>query len=62
MEQKTYNHQNQGSYLDTVVVVPAKEEAADEQDCTKNYYDGSQILLEIVHVYVVLFVFLLGAN
>ena len=41
MEQETYYHQDHGSYLYSIVVIPAKEETADEQDGTKNYYDGS---------------------
>ena len=56
VEQETYYHQTHSSYLDTVVVVPAKEETADEQDCTQDYHDCSQILLKSVHCYVVLFV------
>ena len=62
VEQEACYHQNEGSYLYTVVVVPAKEETADEQNCAKNYYEGSQILLEVVHVYIVYLFFLLSAK
>lgn len=41
VEQKAYNHDNHSSYLDTIVVIPAKERAADEQYGTKNHYYGS---------------------
>ena len=49
VEQETCEHQYQGSYLNSIIVIPAKEETADEQDGTKNDYDGSQILLEVVN-------------
>ena len=53
VEKEANDHQDQGSYLDAVVVIPTKEETADKQDGTKNYYDGSQILYKAVHCYVV---------
>ena len=62
VEKETYDHQDQSSYLYSIVVIPAKEKAADEQNCAKNYYDGSQILLEVVHCYIVYLFFLLGAK
>ena len=62
VEKETYDHQDQSSYLYSIVVIPAKEKAADEQNCAKNYYDGSLILLEVVHCYIVYLFFLLGAK
>ena len=62
VKQEAYYHKNQGTYLYSIVVVPAKEIAADEQDSTENYDDGSQILFKAVHCYVVLFVSSLTAK
>ena len=54
VQEETNYHQDKCSYLNSIVVVPAKEETADEQDGTQNYYDSSQILFKAVHCYVVL--------
>ena len=62
MEQQTSYHEYQSSHLNSVVVVPAKEITAYEQDSAKNHYDGSQLLFKAVHCYVVLFVFSLSAK
>ena len=35
VEKETYDHQDQSSYLYSIVVIPAKEETADEQDGTQ---------------------------
>ena len=58
VQEETNYHQDKCSYLNSIVVVPAKEETADEQDGTQNYYDSSQILFKAVHCYVVLSFFL----
>jgi hypothetical protein len=62
VEQQADYHQRQSSNLYTVVVFPSKEETANEQNSTKDYYDGSQIPFEVVHCYDVLFVFSLDAK
>ena len=41
VEQQASYHDNHSSYLDTIVVFPAKERTADEQYGTKNDYEGS---------------------
>jgi hypothetical protein len=57
MQQQTCNHDNQGTYLDAVVAVPAQEETANKQDSTKYYHYGSQILCKAVHCYIVFCLF-----
>ena len=57
MEQETCYHKYQSTHLNSIVVVPAKEITAYEQNSAQDHYDGSQILFKAVHCYVVLFVF-----
>ena len=62
VEQESCDHDNHGSYLNTVVAVPSKDRAAYKQNGAQNNQDSSQIFLKAVHCYIVLFVFLLTAK
>ena len=62
MEQQTSYYQDHGSNLNAIVTVPVEEVAAYEQNSAQDHYESSQILLEVVHCYIVLFVFSLDAK
>ena len=62
MEQQASQKQYYSCCLNTVIVVPAEQSAAYDHDGTENHQDGSQILFEVVHCYIVLFVFSLGCK